>query len=146
MSDGRCSGHCCRRFPLTATYAEIKAAAEKVKAGEPDRYQDSVFIADMLVPLAPNAEGKEYFTCRHHDAASGNCGVYEQRPRLCREHPFYGRHDEVCNTPGCTLDHVATLRANPDLVRTAEMHAQDAARWEAIKEGLIAHKSLPVVQ
>lgn len=145
MSDGRCTGHCCRRFPLTATYVEVKAAAEVVKAGGSDRYQDTVFIADMLIPLEPAADGKEYFTCRHHDVATGNCGVYESRPRLCREHPFYGRPEGTCSTPDCTLDHVAALRADPSLVRAKELHAQDAARWGTIKEDLNIVR-LPVVR
>lgn len=110
MSDGRCTGHCCRRFPLSQSYAEVKEAAEKVKAGGHDRFQDSVFVADMLVPLGlqvanGSGEMREFFTCRHLDASTGDCGVYEQRPTLCREHPFYGRSEGTCHTPGCTLDH-----------------------------------------
>ncbi len=146
----RCTGACCKRFPLTATYAEVQAAAEVVKAGGRDRYQDTVFIADMLIPLKPAPDGKEFFTCRHHDAASGNCTVYEQRPTLCREHPFYGVVNGHCSTAGCELDHDAMRREMlPDYDAKREEMSKQMIELQAELNEVKAREKyahLPVVQ
>jgi len=46
---------------------------------------DVATIATMLVPLGVY-RGQELFTCKHL-GANGDCGIYEKRPRMCREFP-----------------------------------------------------------
>jgi Fe-S-cluster containining protein len=73
-------------------------------------FEDSKVVADMLVPLG-NQLGKDgvlrpYYTCRHVQV-NGDCGIYEHRPRLCRDYPSYagGRtpwRGEPCEHKNCT--------------------------------------------
>lgn len=59
-------------------------------------------LADMLLPLGTEIDGdgttRFYFTCRHLDQGSGDCKIYELRPRMCRDYP-YGK---ACIVEGCT--------------------------------------------
>lgn len=67
--------------------------------GEPDIDK----IRDMVIYLghykrAKMADSEHHYTCRHHDAATGNCLDYENRPRMCSSFP----NDRPCPYPGCT--------------------------------------------
>lgn len=70
---------------------------------EPENVPDGHFIREMLVEITP-AEAQEkhwgwglvgwnpdpggrYFTCKHWDEQTRLCGVYEDRPKMCRDHP-----------------------------------------------------------
>lgn len=70
---------------------------------EPENVPDGPFIKDMLVELDPSVarekhrgwgfvgwepdEGERYFTCKHWDPSTRLCTVYEERPKMCRDHP-----------------------------------------------------------
>jgi len=41
---------------------------------------------------------RHWYTCRHWDEATGDCGIYETRPLMCRNHGVTYR----CDTPQCT--------------------------------------------
>jgi Fe-S-cluster containining protein len=65
-------------------------------------------IADMVIPLGALAMSPSgipcdppvwYYRCRHQ-LPSGDCGIYDTRPNLCRAYP-YGR---PCEYPGCTCE------------------------------------------
>lgn len=105
MSD-RCLGHCCRRFPLSISYAELKENVELAAEGKPNRnFLDGAYVLDMLIPLGiqervSSGEQREYFTCRHL-LSSGDCGAYEARPQLCRNYPTYGHEGVACTNPHC---------------------------------------------
>jgi Fe-S-cluster containining protein len=86
----RCTGHCCKRFTISTPYEKLQQ--------DPDSVKDGRYILDMLISL--NEEGVSVYTCRHFDKEGGNCSAYEQRPRMCSEHPMYGKK---CNWLGCTL-------------------------------------------
>lgn len=105
--EGRCTGDCCRSFSLPFTqeqFAKIKADPEKQK-----RYKDGERIFNMILPLGnvrtlPNGVREKdaklaYYTCWHHDPISGNCTIYDTRPRMCRLYP-YGNE---CFYVDCTL-------------------------------------------
>lgn len=96
----RCTGHCCRRFPLPQSLAVLRLRA----AAQPDSMQDLPFIADMLIPLGEGTYGdgtpNYLYTCRHHNAETGDCKVYEMRPRMCSEYP-YGK---ACTQADCTME------------------------------------------
>ncbi|NUO50701.1 MAG: YkgJ family cysteine cluster protein [Polyangiaceae bacterium] len=50
--------------------------------------------------VGPQSDAVIIWTCAHFDVETRNCGIYEKRPRMCREYP-YGR---PCELPGCTLE------------------------------------------
>lgn len=39
-----------------------------------------------------------HYTCKHFDSETGNCGIYEIRPAMCRNYPYAS----TCNYAGCT--------------------------------------------
>ena len=86
MTLDRCTGHCCRSFPLLQ-YEKLMA--------DPARHQDGEQIAAMVV-LIPESDPPR-FTCRNLQP-NGDCGVYEARPAMCRDFPY----DRRCGVPGCT--------------------------------------------
>jgi len=101
----RCTGHCCRRFTVSAPLEEIQRRrnADVCPPGE-TWIQDGDKLAEMLIPLETTTreDGSTayWFTCKHHDATSGDCTDYENRPRMCREYP-YGRD---CLYDECTME------------------------------------------
>lgn len=101
MPDPTCPGSCCAVFWLPRDV--------------PDTVADAAFIRDMRIELTPeqaaerwekfigplppkpmnpsvtvNTTGRATYTCRHWDEETRLCGVYDQRPMLCRDYP-YGR-------------------------------------------------------
>lgn len=103
--ESRCTGHCCRRFSLPLTIEEIQIENEKaliwVQAGrtgarprfDPEEIQK---VASMVIPT----DDPYLFNCKHHNAETGDCMNYENRPELCRDYP-YGR---ACNFAACTWE------------------------------------------
>lgn len=78
------------------------------KSDEPPPGNDIHLIAPMVIYLGESwwdiqGERREapghYYTCKHYDCSSQNCGIYEHRPRMCSEYP-YGRD---CNYLDCTM-------------------------------------------
>jgi len=96
----RCSGHCCREFYLP--YKPLDLFIRKKGLG------DGEYIAAMVLPLGPvrpstGDSGGDgwWYTCKHHDAKTGDCAAYDDRPRMCSEYP-YGRR---CEYAGCTASY-----------------------------------------
>lgn len=82
----RCTGHCCRQFSIEYPYQEVMADYKRHERDPASaRIPDIGVIGKMLVPLG-TFRGQELFTCRHH-SASGDCTIYETRPRMCRDFP-----------------------------------------------------------
>lgn len=83
----RCTGHCCRRFPI-----DLDVLTDPTR-----NVLDGDFIRDMLIELGPHEDpNRIYATCRHFDGR--DCTAYDQRPDMCRRYP-YGR---ACEYAGCT--------------------------------------------
>lgn len=108
----RCTGHCCRRFTLPLSPKELADNLEAFKDGEVrDRnehniVQDIETIAEMVVPLGMSADTPSgfkldkpvhWYGCKHQ-AANGDCLIYERRPALCRDYPY----GQPCTYAGCT--------------------------------------------
>ena len=91
----RCTGHCCRDFPLPVTLATLRA--------EPMRFRDGQQIADMVIELReytyPDGRQGARFTCKNL-RSNGDCGDYENRPWMCSAYPYGG----ACLNPECTAD------------------------------------------
>lgn len=117
---GRCTGACCRSFPLSfdplltgvEVIAALRGAQQRDEHGEPKlgldgeplmwNLTEGAAIADMVLPLygpyPKDAKAQARFTCRHFDGS--NCTNYENRPDLCRDHGVISN----CHEPNCTFD------------------------------------------
>ena len=96
----RCHGACCKRWVLCVSHEELGRRA--ALPGE----DEARVIFDMAIPLGLSnvyadgtAEGepREWFSCRHV-LPTGDCGIYDSRPDMCRHYP-YGRscdHGDAC--------------------------------------------------
>lgn len=100
----RCTGHCCKAFTLPISPDELKA-----KAGV---YRDGHIIADMAVYLGTGTHdlktgefvkqensGWHVYGCRHLQG-NGDCGIYENRPFMCRDYPY----GHPCKFENCTAE------------------------------------------
>lgn len=119
---GRCSGHCCRAFTIPIqpeTMEKMRIAVENQEKGEPWpnglwKPNDIHIVATMVRPFGPfhilTPAGDKFrfdspqawYSCKHHDAESGDCRIYDERPEMCREHPY----GEECNYVDCTMQQV----------------------------------------
>lgn len=101
-----CSGACCAAFFIRHTITVLRAGVDPDNGNVLDEAEQ---IAGMVIPLTPKqarerleavgsanavnvrwADRGHHFTCRHWDASSGRCGIYADRPEMCRGYP-YGR-------------------------------------------------------
>lgn len=95
-----CTGTCCAAFRLPKTLSVLRRDQATIRDGEQ--------IAAMVIPLTPKqarerneqfgGDGRasgfpwsdrgHHFTCRHWDEETGLCGIYEDRPEMCRNFPY----------------------------------------------------------
>lgn len=95
MQTRRCTGACCREFPLNSgqqffTHADVEVIRSAAV--------DGAAIADMIVPTRVREDGRAMWTCRHFDGR--DCGIYERRPAMCADHGS----THVCSHPECELE------------------------------------------
>jgi Fe-S-cluster containining protein len=106
-STGVCRGACCAVFPLHQGFAMFNP-----RMGTASLSAENTQIAQMIVPLTQDeadarmdrlgydrvvqGEGYGLFTCAHWDEGSRQCGIYADRPDMCRKYPY----DEACER-GC---------------------------------------------
>lgn len=82
----RCVGDCCRCFSLEFPLQKVSEEYQKFKVDPASATIPNVdIIHDMLIPLG-KVRGQEIFTCKHL-GANGDCGIYETRPKMCRDFP-----------------------------------------------------------
>src|SRR4051812_1594782 len=94
---GKCSGICCQQLVIPGfTYEALRQAylawlrTETTFVGPSGIFpmiRDIFFLFPMLKPIGTNETGKEVYSCKHYDAASGLCTVYDYRPTMCRNYP-----------------------------------------------------------
>lgn len=137
-----CTGKCCVVFNYSCGIPTLQRRADYGDA-------ESQFLVDMLIELSPDeayeratrfdiaprnealdlrdwCDRAPVYTCRHWDEETGLCGVYEDRPRMCRDFPYGRRCDYDCN---------CSFIADPDVfnsyaaasVRRAVEKAEEAA-------------------
>lgn len=99
-----CNGDCCVAFRVPFDLIDLARGDVGVKDSE-----EAIALADMLIPLTveeANARQAEHvrgtltgftdadegrlYACRHWDAETRLCGIYEDRPPSCSAFP-YGR-------------------------------------------------------
>ena len=91
-------GACCDLIPLDQTPEQIAASV----AAWPDAVDNHYFGGDYLVPVTKaeaeqinpalvriHPSDKSWYTCRAFDATSRRCTIYETRPKMCRNYPWY---------------------------------------------------------
>lgn len=64
-------------------------------------------------------ESEHFYSCKHL-GETGDCTIYEHRPRMCRRFPYGHR----CQYQGCTWGEQRAVR---------ETKAQTEKRWQALK-------------
>lgn len=94
----RCTGHCCRNFTIPITPDQLKN-----KEYGTFNKEDFDRIAEVVVYLGEGVGGKNghRYTCSKL-LPNGDCGDYENRPKMCREYPY----GEECKVVGCTMKEV----------------------------------------
>lgn len=101
----RCTGHCCQAFTLPYSPAELRVMLTD-QAGV-ERCEDHDTVARMVIPIqqpdygetkGPSGRALYWYTCRHLQN-NGDCAIYLERPRMCRDYPY----GERCPVPGCTF-------------------------------------------
>lgn len=108
----RCTGQCCRDFVLPYSPMEIDRMNKFYLRTGRHKFQDWPIIGQMLIFLRmdqhnPNLIGsptseiyKYHYTCKHFDKSTGDCMIYDSRPRMCSGYPTY--QDGRCLYKGCT--------------------------------------------
>lgn len=87
-----CGGRCCKSFPMSVSPFRLGEIYQLSK-GLPDQYSvDAVTICEMLIRTDQEDDEMPSYTCKHLEAG-GLCGIYEQRPKMCREYPYGGACD-----------------------------------------------------
>lgn len=105
MSEVTCPGTCCAAFRLPYTLTELRRG---VNPDTGDALYEAEQIASMVIRLSPKearersvafggdgsgfpwSDRNRHFTCRHWDEETRLCGIYPDRPDMCRRYP-YGR-------------------------------------------------------
>jgi Fe-S-cluster containining protein len=92
-----CQGDCCREFYLPKDwYWKRRTSGQKP-------YEDGDQIREMAVRLKGRAH-----TCKHF--ADNRCGIYAQRPMMCRAYP-YGQVCDLSDHCSYSMDDFGTARA-----------------------------------
>lgn len=89
-----CIRLCCADFTLSHDYPTLVDELARGVVDDHDIKQREV-VVPMLIPLPDQGDGMYHYTCRHWDTVTGECGIYQDRPEICRE---YGGN---CQVPGC---------------------------------------------
>lgn len=102
----RCTGDCCRKFSLPFTPKELRdlfTGRKKHKYNIAEMKQ-IVLMVKFLETSRIHVNGKvvendiQYYTCRNLNKETGDCKIYEHRPRMCSSYPYKRK----CEYPGCT--------------------------------------------
>lgn len=96
----RCTGHCCKNFPLPIRAVDISQHIQT------KRWHEIEKIGAMIIPLGVEhiyADGTvgERYTCKHLQP-NGDCDDYANRPAMCSDYP-YGRACDYVDK-GCTYE------------------------------------------
>ncbi len=116
----RCTGHCCKAFHLPYSPEQLAEVAHTI--------EDGAVIAEMAAPLGPGTftdEGWWRYSCRNL-TPSGDCAIYETRPRMCAAYPYGGR----CIERGCTVK-ADDLTLEPKWTDDPDRQALEA--WDALR-------------
>lgn len=110
----RCTDGCCRKFVLPFTPEELQEEA-RLEREERTRFgKDILIVAEMAIPLdrpefcmdgvtpVDDAMARRFYTCKNFNTETNDCGIYETRPRMCRDYPY----GDSCRVQGCEWEEV----------------------------------------
>jgi Fe-S-cluster containining protein len=108
-----CDGACCVAFVLSSQGDEMMDGirpAHTVLDGEK--------VLDMLTEITPRqaryrrgkfgvgfpagGDKQRWYRCRHWNERTRLCGIYEERPQMCRDYPGYGEGGKCSFGCDCT--------------------------------------------
>jgi len=131
----RCSGHCCENVCIPISPEQLKAsflkrsAEDKARLSTSESWWNNAFIdIDLIYPMLrfkreqrvhedsgdlnkslaekASGDGKYYvYSCVHYEKRTGNCGIYDIRPDMCKVHGLNG-----CGYKGCTYKPAVLLK------------------------------------
>ena len=107
----RCTGHCCRRFQINFNLKTVIGRTRHIRelidrgVAVSDRDRADLQVAEMLIPLGVSTLHEDgvsrhrvpWYRCRNV-LPNGDCGIYQDRPEMCRIYPTIG----TCLYAGCT--------------------------------------------
>lgn len=125
MKTNACTGKCCAVFNYSVGVPTLQRRADY---GD----DEAAFLVDMLIELSPDeaferatrhdikprsetVDLREWidkgpvYTCRHWDEETKLCGVYEDRPKMCRDFPYAEK---------CSYDCNCTFTAPPEVINS----------------------------
>jgi Fe-S-cluster containining protein len=109
-----CSGACCAAFPLSSPLADLVSGLRIVEDGEQIAAMCRVIeIGEAEARLAAAGSGctvdpeRQYHACKHWDPATKLCGIYEQRPDMCRRFPYGGTCQHCGWSGGVSADQLS---------------------------------------
>lgn len=99
----RCTGHCCKAFTIPYSPDELRQAyvdwleqAQDTGRKQPQDiwliYPMARYLGFMHSPI-PSISGANYpeahfYSCKNFDETTGDCTIYEHRPKMCSEYPY----------------------------------------------------------
>jgi Fe-S-cluster containining protein len=104
----RCTGHCCERFYLPWSPADLERNAKD----HPDDKQLQqvagmvIFIEEELkhhtYPTGDKVvtDRKNWYTCKNFNKETRGCNIYETRPKMCSDYPY----GHPCQYKDCAWD------------------------------------------
>lgn len=145
--EARCTGHCCEHFTMPQSPERLWEMYEEWhKQQRGDRllpYDNDIhMIAPMVIHLGEVThdpiDGQPYlggkvkhnYTCKHFDKTTRNCGIYEHRPKMCRDYP----DGYTCRYEGCTA-------APPPPVMLTPIDEEMQKKWEEVRGEVLAEET-----
>jgi Fe-S-cluster containining protein len=96
MEIPECDGRCCAVFPFStpidrARDPKVRSIAVKLSEEEAEERIERfglTFYNHSAAGVTENSGSGELYKCRHWDEVTGLCGIYEDRPQMCRDYPY----------------------------------------------------------
>jgi Fe-S-cluster containining protein len=133
-----CCGECCREFPLSTSYEDLRAEYQAWLSQSEERLgiPDIHILFPMLRKTRLAEDGRQLYRCVHWDPETTLCGIYEIRPEVCSQYPYEGE----CHVEGCghnlyrTQENLSLLR-DPACSEQAEVLQQSASLSVSLDAG-----------
>lgn len=99
-------GNCCKIIPMGISWEGINDIYTQQEDKESEYAKNIKFILDNWTPIycfvdiwriRPDMRilADHYYTCKQFNKFNHNCMVYNNRPPVCKDYPFYGRAEHV---------------------------------------------------
>jgi len=140
---GRTS-QCCRDFTLPHSPQHLLSLLKAHRRGE-KAPNDIERVYDMLIYLGQYKTEEcghgHHYTCRHLDADTGVCGIYEERPEVCRLFPG----DNECQYATCVTRPVCNGTKNERCQKGTKVEQESTNREENRATNIVQDTTKPVL-